>query len=183
MSFESLIARLPEAFAKELSERFATLKASNPSETFYGIATCHECDTCSCYLTARTEEAIQRELEERAGGGPVSGLSFDRYWVPEWEYANDKAFTNELHDQIWSASEAEGLDYVNTKRQVFDAYVSGLRLFEANGGLHEFTRDKFILIPWFHDPGDENVWVLQAVSDLNPKAVSDAFAEEYAYAD
>lgn len=185
MSFESLISQLPQAFADELATRFGALQAAHPSETFYGIATCHESDSCSCYLAAHSEEAIRRELEERsaASGTPVDQLSSDRYWVPEWEFEDSDSFVSTLHEQIWLAAEMEGLEYDVTKRRVFDAYVAGLKLFESRGGIDAFNREQFILIPWVHDPGDENTWVLHAVSELNPKSVSDAFAENYGYAD
>ena len=183
MSFESLLNRLSKRFAKELFVRFKKIQAINPSESFYGIATCHEGDSYSCYLAAHSEESIRRELESRAvPGKPLSEMRTDRYWVPEWEFEDNDAFVIRLHQKVWKAAEREKVDYEVSGRKVFDAYVSGLRLFEANGGLKQFNRDQFILIPWVHDPGDENKWVLQAVDELNPQSVSDTFAAEYGYA-
>ncbi len=78
--------------------------------------------------------------------------------------------------------ESEGMDYYAERRRVYDAYVEGLRRFEVNGGISNYDRERFLLVPWVHDPGDENVWVLQAVEHLNPKRVSDLFAAEYGYA-
>ena len=185
MSFDTLITELPPAFAAELAARLSALEAEHPNETFYGIATCHESDTCSCYLAARSEEAIARELEQRSAtsGVPVEELSYDRYWVPEWEFEDSSAFVMSLHDQIWEAADKQGIDYFVAKRSVFDAYVTGLKLFESQGGIKKYDREKFILIPWVHDPGDENTWVLEAVQELNPASVSADFAENYGYAD
>ena len=65
---------------------------------------------------------------------------------------------------------------------MFDAYVEGLRLFEANGGLAGLDRGGFILVPWVNDPDAEGPWVAEAVDRLNPSPVASAFRSEYGYA-
>ncbi len=110
MTFAVLLEQLPDAFAAALSRSFVSLVASNTNETIYGLATCHETDTYSCYLAAHSEEAIARELQQRssASGTPVSDLSADRFWVPDWQFTDESGLIDELHSKMWSAFRKRG---------------------------------------------------------------------------
>jgi hypothetical protein len=184
MTLQSLLTKLSSEFAIELDARFRRLRDLHPTETFYGIATCHETDTFSCYFSAHSREAIQRELHSRSSqsGTPVDQLSSSLYFIPSWEFGDDKAFAFALHQRIWTISEESGEDWRLTCKKVFDAYVEGLRLFETHGGLSDFDRNEFALIPWVNDPDDEGTWVVEAVEKLNPSGIANGFRREYGYA-
>ena len=99
---DSMLRRLSLAVAAEIDARFRRLRQSHPAETFYGIATCHETDTLSCYLAAHSREAVDRELETRSArsGTPVEELSRSLYFVPSWAYADDRTLVPDLHGQV-----------------------------------------------------------------------------------
>ena len=181
---DAMLKQLSLAVAAEVDLRFRELQQSHPGETFYGIATCHETDTFSCYLAAQSREAVERELETRSArsGTPIDQLSRNLYFVPSWAYADDRALVLRLHRQVWEVAEGAGEPWRQICRRVFDAYVEGLRLFEANGGLAGFDREGFILVPWVNDPDEEGKWVAEAVDRLNPSSVATAFRREYGYA-
>ena len=184
MTLQALLTKLSTEFAVELDARFRRLRELHPTETFYGIATCHETDTFSCYVSAHSREAIRRELDSRSSqsGTPVDQLRSDLYFIPSWEFGDDKAFAFALHRQIWTIAEESGENWQLTCKRVFDAYVEGLRLFDTNGGLSDFDRNQFALIPWVNDPGDEGAWVVEAVEKLNPPEVASGFRREYGHA-